>query len=72
MSFDNTNKGILFVNDRKEEDSHPDYKGSININGREYWLSGWKKSTKKGPALGLAVKPKEGGVARRRDPETAF
>lgn len=57
--YDNTNRGILFVNDRKEKDTHPDLKGSININGVEYWLSGWNKETQKGSAISLSVKLKE-------------
>jgi hypothetical protein len=57
--FDDTNRGILFRNDQKQDDKHPDYRGSINIDGREYWLSGWRKETKKGTALSLSVQPKE-------------
>ena len=34
--YDNTNKGILGRNDRKTLDTHPDFSGSINIEGREY------------------------------------
>ena len=37
--YDNTNRGVLFKNDRKESDSHPDYKGQINVDGTEFWLS---------------------------------
>lgn len=43
MSFDNTNKGVLFKNE-KGKDSHPDYKGSVNVDGVEYWFSGWIKT----------------------------
>lgn len=41
MSYDNTNKGVLFKNKKKETDKHPDYNGSINIDGTDYWLSAW-------------------------------
>ena len=48
MAYDNTNTGMLARNDRKEKDTHPDYRGSINIEGVEYWLSGWLKEGKAG------------------------
>ena len=35
------NSGALFRNDRKESDSHPDYKGDAKIGGLDYWVSGW-------------------------------
>ena len=59
--YDNTNTGILSRNDRKEKDSHPDFKGSINIEGREFWLSGWVKIKKDGSSkfFSLSVKRKD-------------
>lgn len=42
--YDNTNRGVLFKNDRKTSDNHPDYKGSVNVGGTEYWFSGWIKT----------------------------
>jgi uncharacterized protein (DUF736 family) len=57
--FDNTNRGVLFKNDRKEQDNHPDYKGSINVDGVEFWLSAWIKQGDKGKFMSLSIKPKE-------------
>lgn len=62
--FDNTNRGAIWGN-KEKDDQHPnwcDYKGSINIEGVEYWLSGWKR--KKGdpdnrPAMSFTVKAKD-------------
>ena len=59
MDFDNTNKGVLFKNENKTSDNHPDYKGSVNVNGTEYWLSSWIKTGKKGKFMSLSVSQKD-------------
>lgn len=52
--------GSLFKNERKETEKHPDYNGSIMINGTEHWLSAWIKEGKKGKFMSVSVgKPKE-------------
>ena len=49
MAFEiKDNSGSLFKNDRKTEESHPQAKGSAKINGIEYWVSAWTKTTKEG------------------------
>lgn len=35
------NNGTIFDNDRKVKDTHPYFKGSALIDGKEYWVSGW-------------------------------
>lgn len=57
--YDNTNRGALFVNDKKAKDTHPDRTGSINIDGVEYFLDGWIKDTAKGKILSLSAKRKD-------------
>ncbi len=53
------NSGILFDNDRKNNDRQPDFKGSCTIGGVDYWISGWNKSGAKGPFTSLAFEVKE-------------
>jgi hypothetical protein len=53
------NSGVLFKNDKKESEKHPDYKGNITVGGQDYWLSAWIKEGKSGKFMGLAVSPKE-------------
>jgi hypothetical protein len=54
--YDNSNTGIISKNDRKELDTHPDIKGQININGEEFWLSGWLKERKDGTGKFYSLK----------------
>lgn len=59
--YDNTNTGALFSNkDAKRNDRDPDYKGSLNVGGLEYWVSSWIKVSKSGAKfMSLSVKPKQ-------------
>jgi hypothetical protein len=61
MSFDSTNRGILSKNLNKTADNHPEYSGSLNVDGTDYWLSAWiKESSKDGKKFfSLSVKPKD-------------
>lgn len=60
MEYDNTNRGSLFKNDRKQADTHADYNGSVNVNGQEFWLNAWLKTAKSGQKfMSLSVKPKD-------------
>ena len=69
MEYDNTNRGVLFKNDRKESDRHPEYKGSINVDGQEFWLSAWVKDGKSGKFMSLSIQPKNDQL--QRQPEAA-
>ena len=58
--YDNTNRGALFRNDRKEQEKQPDYTGSLNVEGVDYWLSAWLRESKEGKKFfSMAVTPKE-------------
>lgn len=48
MEYDNTNTGALFANRDRKGEKDPNAKGSINIEGVEYWISAWTNESKKG------------------------
>ena len=63
--YDNTNRGSLFKNNRKENEKHADYNGSINVDGHDFWLNAWLKTDKNGNKyMSLSVKRKDGTAAR--------
>lgn len=70
--YDNTNRGALFSNkENKTAENHPDYKGSINVNGTDFWLSAWLKTSKEGKKfMSLSVMPKESKPAAK--PKQAY
>ena len=65
MSYDNTNRGVLFKNERRQADTDADYRGSINASGQDYWLNAWLKTSKAGEKfMSLSVRPKQAATAR--------
>lgn len=71
MNEKRDNSGIIFKNLEKESANHPDMKGFVTIEGKDYWVSGWKKDGQKGPFVSLAFKPKEARPEPRRPAERA-
>jgi hypothetical protein len=62
MTYDNRNRGSIWKNERKETDAHPDFTGTLNVDGVEYWVNAWKRkegAAPKAPALTFSVRPKE-------------
>lgn len=60
MNFANSNRGALFKNDRRHKDTDPDYRGNINVDGRDFWINAWIKEAKAGGKyISLSVRPKE-------------
>jgi uncharacterized protein (DUF736 family) len=47
VTYDNTNSGVLFKNDKGDNPKRPDYRGSANWNGAEFDISGWVNESKK-------------------------
>lgn len=69
------NSGTIFVNDRKEKDTHPDRTGTAMIDGKMYYVSGWIKEGQKGKFMSLAFKrkepdqPREQSISQRAAPK---
>ena len=62
MEYDNTNRGSIWKNDRKEKDTQPDFTGSLNVEGVEYFFDAWKRkpdAKPKAPALTFSIKRKD-------------
>lgn len=59
MSYDNTNRGVLFRNDDKQSDKHADYRGNIDVDGKQFWLDAWIRTSKAGKKfMSLSINPK--------------
>lgn len=78
MTYDNTNTGMLSRNESKEKDTQPDFRGQINVDGKEYWLSGWTKEGKAGGKMAgkkffsLSVQAKDAEPARAAPAKATF
>jgi hypothetical protein len=62
MASEFPNSGALFKADaakKRENPKRPDYEGSAEVDGVDYWISAWLKEGKSGKFMSLAFKPKE-------------
>lgn len=66
MAFElKDNSGSIWVNDRKEKDTHPDRTGTVRVGGKDYYISGWLKEANGKKYLSLSFKPKEARQAQK-------
>jgi len=59
--YETNNRGAIWMNVKTKE-SQPDFTGSILVDGKDYFLSGWKRkpdANPKSPELNLAVTIKD-------------
>ena len=42
------NTGAIFKNDNKKAENHPDYRGKVNVNGKEMEIALWVKTSSAG------------------------
>ena len=60
--YDNTNRGSIWGNKRKTTDAHPDFTGTLNVEGREYFFDAWKRkpgAAENAPSLTFKIKLKD-------------
>ena len=53
------NSGILSRNDRRQSEKHPEFNGSAEVDGVEYWLSAWVNEKDGRKFFRLSFKRKE-------------
>jgi hypothetical protein len=54
--YDDTNTGVLFINDKEGNDKRPDYKGHINVEGAKFEVAAWKRVGKNSGREFLSLK----------------
>ena len=64
-------EGSLFKNDKQGNETWPDVQGTIRINGKDYYLSGWVNQPKDGKVwrTSLKAKPKAPEIDLADTPE---
>ena len=68
--YDNNLTGVLFKNDKQGNEKRPDYKGSAEIEGVQYWVSAWVRDTAKGKCLSMKYERKDGQAAAPKPAQT--
>lgn len=76
MANEYPNSGALFKADaakKAENPKRPDYEGSAEVDGVDYWISAWVKEGKSGKFMSLSFKPKdERKTARKPDDDLGW
>lgn len=67
MSEQRNMAGVLFKNDRKQKDTHPDYTGKAMVHGQMFFMDAWLKDGKNGKFMSFAFKPMEKRDDEARD-----
>jgi hypothetical protein len=56
--------GVLSKNDKAGNEKRPDYKGSAEIEGVQYWVSAWIRDGAKGKFMSMKYDAKEVQAAK--------
>jgi len=68
MQYDDTNKGVLFKNDKKGNEKAPDYTGKMNVNGKEMRLAAWIREGAKGKFMSLSLSEQQEKEPSKTEP----
>ena len=72
-NYDNTNSGVLFKNDKKGNEKAPDYKGKVNIEGKDKDIAGWIREGKSGKFISIKIsEPMKKDNVYDNKPKTVF
>ena len=64
------NSGILSRDAERKTDKHPEFKGTAEVNGVEYWLSAWVNENDRGKYFKINFKEKEPRVESTQAPSS--
>lgn len=64
MSGASINRGTLASNPKRGAETDAEFTGTLNVSGRDYWLSGWVMEGDGGRFFSLTVEPQEGDDKR--------
>lgn len=62
MAYDNSNRGSIWKNDKKQKETDADFTGALDVDGVQYWVSAWKRKADakpSAPALSFSIKRKD-------------
>ena len=60
--YDDTNRGAIWPNKKRDKETSPHFTGSLNVEGVEYWVSAWKRkegASENAPSLSFAINMKQ-------------
>lgn len=62
----------LFKNDRKEKETHPDYKGDgMSLDGKPIWVSAWLKESNGKKFMSCSIQFKDSEAAKPEEKKPA-
>lgn len=72
MSEQRQNSGVLFKAKEKRSDRSPDYSGTANVDGVEYFMDAWLKDGQAGKFMSFSFKRKERQASGRSSASDRF